>query len=331
MTILVQETTSPAVELVHPNTELDTLVRGYRLCAATEGKSQKTIRITTSSLHTLKQFLEVKGYSTDINRITSQELREFILYLQQVRCFEHHPFTKAQDRGLSGHAINCYLRATRAFWSWLMREEIIISNPFARVKIPKPPQKVIATFSESQLTSMLKLIPVANPAGFRDWAMMLMLLDTGLRASELAHLTLGDVNLDEGTMKVRGKGNKERVVPFGARVQKALWKYIENHRPQPANPLCPTLFLTHSGKPITVNRLEAIIENRARKAGITGIRCSPHTFRHTFAISYLRNGGDVFSLQDYWGTQAWMWSGFMSIWQRPISRPATVDSARLII
>ena len=87
------------------------------------------------------------------------------------------------------------------------------------------------------------------------------------------------------------------MVPIGARVQRALWKYINRYRPKPANPLSPTLFLTLSAQPISVNRLEAIVEIYARKAGISDVRCSPHTLRHTFAISYLRNGGDVFSLQ----------------------------------
>ena len=172
-----------------------------------------------------------------------------------------------------------------------------MSNPFAKVRIPKAPQKVIPTFSESQIQALLGVIHTPTPVGFRDWTMVLTLLDTGLRASELVGLTVKNVNLDDGIVKVYGKGAKERIVPIGARVQKAIWKYLQRYRPQPANPRCANLFLTRSGEPITVNRLETIIENYGGKARIKGIRCSPHTFRHTFAISYLRNGGDVFSLQ----------------------------------
>ena len=178
-----------------------------------------------------------------------------------------------------------------------MREDIITSNPFSRVKVPKPPKKVIVTFSGKQLAAMLKSVNTSMTAGFRDWTIILMLLDTGLRASELVGLTMDNVNLEDGMVKVLGKGSKERIVPFGAKVQRALWKYIQRYRPQPANPLFPTLFLTASGNPITTDRLRTIIEKYARRAGIEGVRCSPHTFRHTFAISYLRNGGDVFSLQ----------------------------------
>jgi site-specific recombinase XerD len=273
------------------------MIQGYRLCARTEGKSENTIRIYTTALTTLKDFLEARRYPADVTEIGAHELREFILHLQQVKAFEHHPFTKPRDKGLSGHAINCYLRAIRTFWSWLVHEEIIMSSPFSRVKIPKPPKKIIATFSEKQLNAILRVINTTTPAGFRDWAMIIMLIDTGLRASELVGLTVEDINLDDGLLKVCGKGNKERVVPIGAKVQRALWKYLNHHRPQPANPLHPTLFLTTSGQSITTDRLRTIIGKYTDRADIEGVRCSPHTFRHTFAISYLRNGGDVFSLQ----------------------------------
>ena len=297
MTANLQKQINQIVELKIQATKLENLIQGYRLCARTEGKSDKTIRITTTALKTLKDFLESREYSTDVIEIGTRELREFILHLQQVRAFEHHPFTKPQTKGLSGHAINCYLRAIRAFWSWLVRDEVITSNPFAKIKIPKPPKKVIATFSDNQLIAILKSINTSTLAGFRDWTMILMLLDTGLRASELTGLAVADINLEDGLMKVYGKGNKERVVPVGARVQKAVWKYLQRHRPQPANPLCPTLFLTAAGQPITTDRLRAITKKHTSSANIEGVRCSPHTFRHTFAISYLRNGGDVFSLQ----------------------------------
>ena len=282
-------------------TQLENLIQGYKLYARTEGKSPKTIEITTTAVTVFRAFLEAKGFSTDVGEIGTPELREFILHLQQVKAFEHHRFAKPQNKGLSGHAINCYLRAVRAFWSWLVREEIIEINPFDKLRIPQPPKKVIPTFSESQIQALLGVIDTSGSAGFRDWTMILTLLDTGLRASELVGLTVNEVNLEDGIVKVKGKGSKERIVPIGARVQRAIWKYLQHYRPQPANPLCSNLLLTNIGGPITVNRLETIIKNHGKKAQIENVRCSPHTFRHTFAISYLRNGGDVFSLQHILG------------------------------
>jgi len=297
MSVNLQQELNHIIELKGRATRLDTLIQGYRLCARTEGKSENTIRIANTALTTLKGFLTSREYSNDLTEIGVNELREFILHLQQVKAFEHHPYTEPQTKGLSGHAINTYLRSIRAFWSWLVREEIIASNPFSRVKVPKPPRKVIATFSDKQLNAIFRTICTSTSAGFRDYTMILMLLDTGIRASELVGLTMDNVNLEDGMVKVFGKGSKERMVPIGAKVQKTLWKYLQRHRPQPSNPLCPTLFLTAAGNPITTDRLRTIIEKYARRAGIKGVRCSPHTYRHTCAISYIRNGGDVFSLQ----------------------------------
>ncbi len=144
-----------------------------------------------------------------------------------------------------------------------------MSSLFSKVKIPKAPKKVIATFSDNQLNAILKTIKNnAMPAGFRDWAMILMLLDTGLRASELVGLTMDNVNLEEGMVKVFGNGSKERIVLFGARVQKVLWKYLQKYRPQPARPMCTTLFLTASGNPLPTDLLRTIVEKYLRRAGI---------------------------------------------------------------
>jgi len=115
--------------------------------SSTEGKSDKTIAIVASSVRYLEEFLRSEGLATDVTHIGPTEIRAFILYLQQKRCFSGHPLNKTQERGLSGHTINCYLRSIRAFWSWLVSEEIIETNPLARVKIPKPPRKVIPTLS----------------------------------------------------------------------------------------------------------------------------------------------------------------------------------------
>jgi len=269
----------------------------YKIQAGTEGKSSNTIRIYTTALTILQRFLERKGYYTGVADVGPKEIREFIGYLQNTRAFMEHPYTGPQQKGLTGHTINCYLRAIRAFWSWLVAEEIIGTNPFDRVKIPKPPKKVIIPFSEEQIRSLLSVIDTRCPVGFRDWTIMLTLLDTGVRVTELTELKLDAVNLAQRILKVLGKGNKERVVPIGVSVQRSIAKYINKYRPNPVYPLSDNLFLTRDGLPLTQNRVQTIIEQHASIAGIEGVRSSPHTFRHTFAISYLRNGGDVFTLQ----------------------------------
>jgi site-specific recombinase XerD len=219
------------------------------LFAKTEGKRLCTIAIVSSSVIYLERFLESEGLTTDVAHIGPSELRAFILYLQQKRCFSDHRFTKPQEKKLSGHSINCYLRSLRSFWSWLVSEGIVESSPFAKIKVPKAPRKVIPTFSEAQIGQLLSAIDVATPEGYRDQAIILTLLDTGLRVSELTGITLDDLHLEEGTIKVMGKANKERLVPMGKKVQRVLWHCLSRYRPQPEQPKCKLLFLTREGMP----------------------------------------------------------------------------------
>jgi integrase/recombinase XerD len=189
------------------------------------------------------------------------------------------------------------MRALQAFWSWLEREGFIDKGPFDQLRIPKAPKRVIPIFTEEQLRQLFAAVDTTSAVGYRDYSIMLSLLDTGIRCSECINLTLTDVNLESRLLKVWGKGSKERLVPIGAKVQKALWKYLARYRPAPATPRYNNVFLTRDGHPLTKDRLEAIIEHYGKKASITGVRVSPHTFRHTMAVTFLRNGGDVFTLQ----------------------------------
>ena len=277
------------------------LVEGYRLCARTEGKSQNTIDIVINSVSYLYDFLRSHHLPIDVRYICRQEIQAFILHLQQKRCFSNHPFSRPQESGLSSYTINCYLRSIRAFWSWLISEEIIGANPFTSVRLPKPLRKVIPTFSETQILRLLSSIDIQTPEGYRNYVIILTLFDTGLRVSELAGVKMDDLWLDEGLLKVMGKGGKERHVPIGAEVQRILWRYINRYRPQPLNPKFNFLFLTKDGKKLTKGRIETVMSNYGRKAGLKGIRVSPHTLRHTAAVTFLRNGGDVFSLQKMLG------------------------------
>ncbi|MFC2039307.1 tyrosine-type recombinase/integrase [Chloroflexota bacterium] len=278
-------------------TGLSVLIAGYRLCAQTEGKSKKTIAAVTSSVTYVERFLRSEGLPIDIAEIGHNEIRSFIFHLQQKKRFSDHPFARPQETGLSGHTINCYLRSIRAFWSWLISEGIAMETPFARVKIPKAPRKVVPTLSAPQLEALLGAIDSSTPEGFRDYAMILTLFDTGLRVSELTGLRLDHVWLEDGTLKVMGKGGKERLIPIGKAVQRLLWKYITDFRPEPTNPNRDFVFLTADGRPITRNRIEKRMALYGDRADLRGVRCSPHTLRHTAAVSFLRNGGDVFSLQ----------------------------------
>lgn len=277
--------------------ELSAIIQGYRICATAEGKSHKHREMVASITLRFYRFLEEARRPTDVRKIGAEDVRAFIVYLGEVKRYEGHNMACTQENGLSKTAINTYVRALSAMFTWLTREEIIQVNPFKKVTIPKPDSKVIVTFSEEQISQLLNAIPTDTNIGYRDWCIVCLLLDSGIRLNELCILKIEGTDLDNRLIRVFGKGSKERQVPIGARVQRALWKYIQFHRPKPANPRITNLFLNRYGEPLKNNRVYHQIRLHARQAGILGVRASPHTLRHTFATEYLKNGGDVFSLQ----------------------------------
>ena len=280
---------------------LDKVMAGFRLTAMSEGKSPHTVAIDCASLRSLERFLKKRGLPATVDAITLTVLREFIVYLQASHRFAAHPFTPQQEGCLSACTINGYLRGLSAIWSWLMADGLIELNPFEHLRIAPPPKKITPTFTDDQLVMFFGVINLTLPMGYRDYVMLLVLLDTAIRCSELNGIRVEDVNLEAGRIKIRGKGNKERMVAIGAKARRALWKYFNVHRPEPAIPRYDYLFLTHDGRPISKNRQERIVKRYGEKAGITGVRVSPHTFRHTAAVKFLRNGGDVFTLQQMMG------------------------------
>ena len=282
-------------------TDLDSVIKGYCLCARSEGKSPKYIALVVTATRSLLRYLKENGLPTDVSQIDAQQLRGFILYLQQAKRFQSHRFARPQENGLAGHTINAYLRSLSAFWSWLECESIVEQNPFTQIKIPKAPQKIIPTFSEQQVRALLAQVDTSSPTGFRDYTVILLLLDTMVRVSELTGCRMEDLNLEARSLRVWGKGAKQRIVPFGRTAQKALWKYTTMYHPEPQSPRQDMVFLTADGRPMTKNRIETILKAYGQKAGITGVRVSPHTFRHTGAVEFLRNGGDLFTLQRIMG------------------------------
>lgn len=171
-----------------------------------------------------------------------------------------------------------------------------LPNPADALERPKAPRPVIEPLSPQEVVAMITACP-STPTGKRDRLLLLTLVDCGLRASELAALHVEDVDLTEHVLLVRrGKGGKPRRVPFGQTVATALTEWMALRR----NVKDPHLFVTCFGRPLDRNRVRAIVIQAARRAGITR-KVGPHRLRHTCAVSYLRAGGDVFTLQRFLG------------------------------
>jgi len=210
--------------------------------------------------------------------ITAATIREFLTHEKETN---------------SAATANHSLCTLRVFLGFLHAEGFLESNPAASVTRLKAKKRVIETFSPEQIEAVLRTCG-RDFYGVRDRAVILTLLDCGLRASELCALQLADVNRQEQSFRVEGKGAKERIVPFGQGVRRALASYLAIRTESlPAR----SLFVTQYGEPLTRYRLRDLVKRRCNRAGIEGVRPSPHTLRHTCAVSYLRSGGDTFTLQ----------------------------------
>lgn len=276
---------------------LDGLVDSYLMCCQAEGKSPKTIEWYWANLKRLCHFLRRRGYSLRVEDIGVAEIREFVHYLQ------HEAVRWANSRhikdgsNLSPYSVQGYARSIKAFWSWLTLEGYVSQNVMYRLRLPKVPKKVVATFTPEQINNLLRAVDVRTAKGFRDRLIMLVLLDTGIRLSELVGLRLEDVDFEQSCFLVRGKGNKERIVPFGAQVRRALWRYLSHFREGLDGPEAHEVFVSEQGYGLRSRAVQSMLRRLGQRAGISRVRCSPHTFRHTFAKQYLMYGGDVFSLQ----------------------------------
>jgi integrase/recombinase XerD len=263
----------------------------YKTYAKAEGKSPKTITWITSSIGYFADFLG--SDQQNMSDISANDFRRFIIALQEKQRLSNHPYAKPQPSKLSPQSIETYCRAIRAFFAYMHRERFIETNPMEKVRMPRVPETVVPTFSEKEIEQLIAQPDRNSDEGFRDYAIILTLVDTGVRISELANLKLDGVDYDQNYLRVMGKGQKERYVPFGRWVARVMMKYQLKHRPEPIG--TNNFWLRRDGRPLPVARIQKLMSKYGKMAGVK--RCYAHKLRHTSSVMYLRNGGDVFSLQ----------------------------------
>lgn len=197
-------------------------------------------------------------------------------------------------RGLKDNTVDCVYRILKTFWRFLVREEAVEHDPMARVERPRREQRLLKVFTEEQVRQLLDAIGCKSDFGKRDYALILLLADTGLRLMEALSLKRQDVDLERCVVTVCGKGRKERLVPFGQAARRALVRWIRIWDQVAGG---EDLWISKVGSRINKRPFQERLAGYGRKAGLQGVRCSAHTFRHFFAVTYLRNGGDVLTLQ----------------------------------
>jgi len=271
----------------------------YEICNRAEDKSPKTVVWYSANLKSFHNYLKSRHLPDNLDAIDINILRQYVLYLLKKNKYHGHPITPEKAEPLSAATVHGHVRTLRAFFSWLVAEGFIEISPAKNLKPPKVCRKVVSTLSDEEIRAILGVLKPVNSSVARNQTIFMLLLDTGLRMGELMNLKMDDVHMDEGLLKVMGKGKKERIVPMGSNAQRALQRYLFRYRPKPLHLGINNAFLSVLGKPLTENSIKLIFSRLAKKSGVS--RLHAHLCRHTFATRFLINGGDVFTLQQILG------------------------------
>lgn len=266
--------------------ELEKLLLHFEQSNKAEGKSPKTVIWYREMLGGFTKFILSTGQEAVLANFNATKVREFIIH--------------EQGRGLSPFTIQAKIRALKAFSSWLHSEGYSSENLLSNIKLPKAPNKMIDPLTEEEIDRLLGSQNPLTAIGSRNTAILVTLLDCGLRSSELCNILFEDAHIEEGYLKVLGKGNKERVVPIGSLAQKVLWRYVFHFRPEPLGETNEYLFLSLDGKHLGPNSIKLLLKRWGKRAGVP--RLHAHLCRHTYATSFLNQRcGDVFRLQQILG------------------------------
>jgi integrase/recombinase XerD len=260
--------------------DIQKAISEYLAALMTEGKAERTVAVYGARLNRFAKWCADQE-KTKPESLSSADLRAFIAHLQ------------AKGNGNGTPRQNAVV--VKGLSRWLFSEGRLQTDPFTTVKLAKPSTKIPEPFSDEEVRWLLRATHHTREPQ-RNKTILLILLDSGLRVSELVSLDLKHIRFEDGTAmaKVMGKGNKMREVPLGKEAVKELKCYLNGRIAGP-------VFTSGNGKPLSVRRVEEIIKECAKLAGVNGKRTSPHILRHTFAKKYLLNGGDPFSLQQILG------------------------------
>ncbi|MFC6331989.1 tyrosine-type recombinase/integrase [Paenibacillus septentrionalis] len=210
----------------------------------------------------------------------------------------HHIIPSMLEEGLSLRTVNCNLCIYKEFFKFLYGEGLAASDIGMGLKPFKLQPSMAHTFTDEHLQHLFALPNRATFTGFRNYVIMLTLLDTGIRLKELANLQIPDVLMEEGSLRIlQGKGRKSRLVPIQLFAINALKRYIQERGALGHN----SLWVTLENEPFQTGGIRMMISRYCAAANIQGVQCSCHTFRHTFAKKYVMNGGDIFTLKSILG------------------------------
>ncbi|HUF37775.1 MAG TPA: tyrosine-type recombinase/integrase [Anaerolineales bacterium] len=282
--------------------KLQDAIQGYVLSITADGYSRHTIEMYTRDLERLCEHLG----NPELEAISTQDLQGWLAYMRN----EFKPTRPDGDtRPLAPGTLNICYRAIRSFYNWA-ENSLELKRPDKTIKAPKFEYPEIRPFCQGDIQRLVQACCYTAPAdtngrksfvmkrstGKRDLALLLVLLDTGIRAAECARLNIGDISIESGQVFIAphgsGRKTKSRHVFLGRKAQKAVWDYVTSRVPYQSD---EPLFVSKNERRMDRSTIRHVIVNLGKRASVAS--CFPHRFRHTFAIEYLKNTGDTFSLQ----------------------------------
>src|ERR1041385_1229779 len=249
--------------------------------------SPNSIEAYTRDVEKLNQYLEMNSGVSPM-KVKAKELQGFIEYINEL--------------GMSAYSQARILSGVKAFYKFLMVEELIENDPTSLIEGPKLGRKLPDTLEYPEIVNILEAIDLSKPEGARNRAMLEVLYSSGLRVSELVDLRMANVYFDIGFLRVIGKGNKERLVPCGKDALKFLKSYIEQirvHIPIQKD-FESYVFLNRRGKKLSRVMVFMVIKDLAERTGLKK-SISPHTFRHSFPTHLIEGGADLRAVQEMLG------------------------------
>ncbi len=267
-----------------PEASIQAVLDLYQLHNRSEAKAEGTLDWYERVVGRLIGWLEAEGELVPIGHLSEDVLRLHVIYLSKFR---------SRGKELSRSTLNTYVRGMRAFFHWAYWEGFTEHQLLKRFGPPRVPSLLVDTLEDDEIRRLVAAVSMSP----RNHAIVMLLLDTGIRLSELVGLQLEDVNFEVGTVKVFGKGSKERIVPFGNETHKVLREYVLFHRPPVTGER--GLFISRRGRAIRKSGVQTLFR---RLRSVTGIeRLHVHLLRHTYATNFLLGGGSSLLLKQNLG------------------------------
>ncbi|WP_226536406.1 tyrosine-type recombinase/integrase [Fictibacillus halophilus] len=246
---------------------------------------EHTLKFYRNELKATRNLLSEQNLSLKAKDITGEIIK-------------HNVIMFMRSKGIKTVSINSRLRALRAFFNLLEGQKILVQNPMKEIKLLKDRRRIIETFDKEQLRALFKTCNLRTFIGLRDYTIMLLLLETGVRANELIGIKTEDIMWSQKVIRItNAKGGYERFVPVQNIMIDQLKKYLKVRGSIDTD----YLFITQDDSPLSKKQMQDRIRLYGQEAKIKNVRCSPHTFRHTFAKMSVLGGCNAFILQSILG------------------------------